>query len=71
MENIDIGYALFVWETDKIGCFFCSLRNTTELCPINCNKDGHYKTFMGDDLLWFYRKQDIKKWKESKRNKLK
>ena len=67
MKDIDIGYALFLWKTDKWGCFFCSLRHTNELCPQNCNKEGYYKILMGDDLLWYYRKIDLDKWVE--RNK--
>ena len=69
MENIDLGYALFIWNTDKQGCLYCPLKNTSEYFPKNCSKDGHYKLYFGDDKVWYYKMIAAREWKERNRKR--
>lgn len=69
MTDIDLGYALYLWNTDKKGCFYCILHCGDELCPKDCTKEGYYKILMGDDLEWHYRMIEAMKWKERNRKR--
>lgn len=66
MDDIDIGYAVFVWQTDLAGCFFCALMNTNELCPKDCHKNGSYRSIMEHELEWYHRCKGLKEWVEKK-----
>ena len=59
MKDIDLGYALFLWKTDKKGCLFCILAQD-ERCPKDCDKEGYYKIIMGDDFRFYNLKEQIR-----------